>query len=150
VGIARTYVTARQDLIAYRSYLYRATRPGMPVMRALFLAYPEDPRVSDMWDEYLYGRDLLVAPVVTAEATSRTVYLPAGCWLDYKDKRPFRGGEQASSNTSIAARLRRYRRALHVWSGGPSQPLVRRESTGRRRRRSVAKSDGGRTSFFSS
>ena len=88
IDIAREYATAHHDLIPYtRSYTYEATRTGMPVMRALAFAYPDDTSLYDTWDEYLFGRDILVAPVTSAGATSRNVYLPAGDWMDYNDKR---------------------------------------------------------------
>ncbi|MET0683513.1 MAG: TIM-barrel domain-containing protein [Casimicrobiaceae bacterium] len=75
------------DLIPYtRSLVYHATQYGMPVMRMLPLVYPDDPTVADMFNEYLYGDALLVAPIFTANATSRSVYLPAGNWIDYNDK----------------------------------------------------------------
>jgi alpha-D-xyloside xylohydrolase len=87
VHIAQTYVNAHHDLIPYtRSYLYQSTRTGMPVMRALIFSYPSDESLADRWDEYLYGSEILVAPVTVAQATDRQVYLPAGRWLDYNDK----------------------------------------------------------------
>jgi alpha-glucosidase (family GH31 glycosyl hydrolase) len=77
----------KHDLIPYlRSELYIANRTGMPVMRPLVLAYPDDPSVGDMSDEYLYGSELLVAPVLEKGARDRDVYLPAGRWLDYRTK----------------------------------------------------------------
>jgi len=93
VGIARTYVSMHHDLIPYsRSYLYQATQTGMPVMRSLIFGYPDEKSFSDTWDEYLYGNEILVAPVTTAGATSRNVTLPAGRWLNYNDKRTVHGG----------------------------------------------------------
>jgi alpha-D-xyloside xylohydrolase len=87
VRIAQTYVNAHHDLIPYtRSFLYQATRTGMPVMRALVFSFPSDDNLSDMWNEYLFGREILVAPVTVANATERKVYLPAGRWFDYNDK----------------------------------------------------------------
>jgi alpha-D-xyloside xylohydrolase len=87
-GIAKTYVSAHHDLIPYtRSYLYQATQTGMPVMRPLIFAYPDQASFSDTWDEYLYGENLLVAPVTTAGATSRSVALPVGRWMNYNDRR---------------------------------------------------------------
>jgi len=72
--------------------MYQATETGMPIMRALILAYPDDERLGDMWDEYLYGDALLVAPVTAAQTTERSVYLPAGRWMNYDDKRTVYGG----------------------------------------------------------
>jgi alpha-D-xyloside xylohydrolase len=95
VDIARTHGAAHHDLIPYtRSYLYQATLTGIPVMRALVFSYPADEHVTDLWDEYLYGNELLVAPVIVAGATERKVYLPAGRWLDYNDKRTVYTGNQ--------------------------------------------------------
>ena len=88
VDIARTYATAHHDLIPYtRSFLYNATQSGMPVVRSLIFAYPDDKHLYETWDEYLFGSELLVAPVVTEGAANRKVYLPAGSWLNYNDKR---------------------------------------------------------------
>lgn len=87
VEITRSSATAHHDLIPYtRSTLYQATQTGMPVMRALAFAYPAEEGLSDLWDEYMYGSEILVAPVTTAAATSRDVYLPAGRWMNYNDK----------------------------------------------------------------
>jgi alpha-D-xyloside xylohydrolase len=69
-----------------RSMVYNATQTGWPVMRMLTFVYPNDASLVDAWDEYMYGDALLVAPVTTAGATSRSIYLPAGEWTDYNDK----------------------------------------------------------------
>lgn len=53
-----------------------ATASGLPAQRALFLHYPEDPETYAIQDQYLYGGDLLVAPIVEDGATRRRVYLP--------------------------------------------------------------------------
>jgi len=87
VDIARLQCEDHHDLIPYtKSCMYEAHQNGMPVMKQLIFAYPDDPNLYDMWDEYLYGPEILVAPVLTQGATSRTVYLPSGKWLDYNDK----------------------------------------------------------------
>src|SRR5438874_709032 len=56
---------------------------GLPPMRALWLHYPDDPEAVKLGDEYLWGRDILVAPVVTKGATERKLYLPEGEWYDF-------------------------------------------------------------------
>src|SRR5262245_5551631 len=63
-------------LIPYiKSYTYQATQTGIPVMRALFLEYPEDSSIYETSDAYAFGAELFVAPYVT-EGGSRTVYFP--------------------------------------------------------------------------
>ncbi len=59
-----------------------ASLTGLPVQRPLFLHFEDDPRAYDSQTVYLYGPDLLVAPVIAAGAVSWTVYLPAGAdWV---------------------------------------------------------------------
>jgi alpha-D-xyloside xylohydrolase len=91
--IARIYCRTHHELIPYvRSHLYAATRTGLGVIRPLHVMFPDDANVLDMWDEYMYGNALLVAPVVQAGATGRSVYLPVATgtdnrpWLNYNDK----------------------------------------------------------------
>ena len=55
----------------------------MPIMRHLALAYPEDERSGTREDEYLFGPDLLAAPVIEPGATERDLYLPPGRWIDF-------------------------------------------------------------------
>jgi len=58
----------------------QADRTGVPVTRPLYLAYPNDPQAALQDQEWLLGPDVLVAPVVTQGANSRSVYFPEGCW----------------------------------------------------------------------
>jgi len=53
-----------------------------PLMKPLAMVYPEDVNTYSMWDEYLFGNTLLVAPVVS-ESKERAVYLPEGKWIDF-------------------------------------------------------------------
>jgi alpha-glucosidase len=68
-------------------YIYaafvRASETGAPVQRPLVFDHQHDAAVRDIDDEYLFGPDLLVAPVVAAGQTARQVYLPAGDWYDW-------------------------------------------------------------------
>jgi alpha-glucosidase/alpha-D-xyloside xylohydrolase len=82
--ICRKYLELRYRMLPY---LYSTVREcattGMPIMRAFWLHFPDDPKAVACPDEYLFGKNLLVAPVVEKGATSRTVYLPRGVWYDY-------------------------------------------------------------------
>jgi alpha-glucosidase/alpha-D-xyloside xylohydrolase len=82
--IARKYLELRYRLLPYNYSLAReAADTGLPMMRALWLHYPNDPEAVKLGSEYLWGRDLLVAPVLEQGAKSRRVYLPEGDWLDW-------------------------------------------------------------------
>ena len=103
VQIAQRYTMDHHDMIPYtRSEMYHATQTGMPIVRSLVFQYPDDQKVSDMWDEYMFGDSLLVAPVVNAGETSRSVYLPAGNWLDYNDgKTLYHGGDTITAEAPL-------------------------------------------------
>lgn len=91
--ICRRYLELRYGLLPYNYTLLReACDSGLPPMRALWLHYPDDPEAVRLGDEYLWGRDLLVAPVVTKGATSRRLYLPAGLWYDWWSGERAKGG----------------------------------------------------------
>jgi alpha-glucosidase len=80
----KKYDSLRYRLLPYiYTYAYEMYRTGMPLMRALVLNYQNDENVYEIGDEYLFGNDLLVCPVTTKGAQTRTVYLPEGGWFDY-------------------------------------------------------------------
>lgn len=84
LDIYRYYAHLRMNLLPY---IYReamnASRSGEPMMRPLFIDYPDDPHAYDVEDEYLFGRDLLVAPITEESCSARDVYLPEGEWIDF-------------------------------------------------------------------
>ncbi|MBW3553744.1 MAG: DUF5110 domain-containing protein [Gemmatimonadetes bacterium] len=82
--VARKYAELRYRLLPYTYTLaWEAHATGMPLMRAMWLHHPTDPRAAALGDQYLWGRDLLVAPVYREGATQREVYLPRGDWYDW-------------------------------------------------------------------
>lgn len=82
--ICRDYLNLRYQLMPYTYSITReACDTGLPLMRALWLHYPDDPDAARRKDEYLWGRDLLVAPVTERGAVQREVYLPPGDWYDW-------------------------------------------------------------------
>ncbi|MEN3331605.1 MAG: alpha-D-xyloside xylohydrolase [Blastocatellia bacterium] len=64
---------------------------GYPMLRTLFFEYPEDPTSWLIDDQYMFGSDLLVAPLIES-SNSRKVYLPPGAWIDYQSGKLYRGG----------------------------------------------------------
>jgi alpha-glucosidase/alpha-D-xyloside xylohydrolase len=95
--ICRKYLELRYRLMPYTYSAVRETsQTGMPVMRALWLHYPDDPAAVGRGDEYLWGRDILVAPVTDKGATSRNLYLPRGGWFDLWTEKPLDGGREVA------------------------------------------------------
>lgn len=68
------------------------TEKGLPMLRALFVEFPDDPGAWKVDDEYLFGSQILVAPLLESGMTSRTVYLPEGKWIDYQTEKVYEGG----------------------------------------------------------
>jgi alpha-glucosidase (family GH31 glycosyl hydrolase) len=93
--ICKKYLELRYQLMPY---LYSAVKEtcetGIPIIRALWLHYPTDASAVMRGDEYLYGRDILVAPVVERGATSRSLYLPHGLWYDLWTRERVEGGRE--------------------------------------------------------
>lgn len=76
-------------------YIYaqakHSSENGLPMMRALFVEYPDDAGSWLVDDEYLFGQDMLVAPLFE-NVTSRDVYLPGGKWIDYQSRKVYEKG----------------------------------------------------------
>ncbi len=92
--ICKKYMEKREQMRSYtRDVMKEAHEKGTPVMRTLFYMYPDDPACWEVEDEYFYGPDLLVAPVLYAGQTSRKVYLPKGeTWISQADGKKYAGG----------------------------------------------------------
>ncbi|BCU79715.1 TIM-barrel domain-containing protein [Luteolibacter sp. LG18] len=95
--LVRRYAELRYRLLSYNyTAAWQARDGGLPMMRALWLHYPEDPKARGIGNEYLWGGDLLVAPVFQKGATSRDVYLPVGKWHDFWSGEIVDGGRTVS------------------------------------------------------
>lgn len=87
----------KYDSLRYRlqpylySYAWQQYKTGMPLMRGLVLHYQDDRNVHDIGDQYLLGDNLMVCPVTTKGAQTRTVYLPEGNWFDYWTGKSYTG-----------------------------------------------------------
>ena len=101
--ILEKYLRLRYQLLPYTySLAYGSYQTGAPFMRALFMDFPDDPNVTDIPDEYMFGPALLVAPVTEQGATNRKVYLPAGSdWYNYWTNERFKGGQTITTASPI-------------------------------------------------
>lgn len=101
--VIKKYDELRYQLMPYTYTLaWEARNFGLPLMRALWLHYPEDEKAKGLGTEYLWGRDLLVAPVFQKGATSREVYLPAGEWYDWWTGRKEPGGRTITRQVDLS------------------------------------------------
>jgi alpha-glucosidase len=90
--INRESINLRYHLLPYiYTAFWEASETGVPIMRPLLLEYPDDWTAVDTNDEYLFGNDLLVAPVTKDADIDRPVYLPKGTWYDYWTDRRYVG-----------------------------------------------------------
>ena len=101
--IAKKYAELRYQLLPYTYTLaWEARDAGLPLMRAMWLHYPDDVRARGLGTQFMWGRDLLVAPVFTKGATSREVYLPAGDWYDWWTGVKTAGGQTVTRPVDLA------------------------------------------------
>ena len=92
MNVFRESDNLRYQLMPYiYSQAKHSSENGLPMVRALFVEHPEDAGTWLVDDEYLFGEDLLVAPLFESGNT-RDVYLPAGEWIDYQSGKTYQGG----------------------------------------------------------
>ncbi|MBR6157623.1 MAG: family 31 glucosidase, partial [Lachnospiraceae bacterium] len=101
--ILSEYLFIRERLRPYvRECMERAHTKGEPVMRPLYFDFPEDKNTLTIEDAYMFGPDLLVAPVMEEGVTVRSVYLPAGTiWKECSTGKVFDGGQTVTANAPL-------------------------------------------------
>lgn len=100
--VARKYAELRYQLLPYTYTLaWEARDAGLPLMRAMWLQYPDDVKARGIGNQFMWGRDLLVAPVFTKGATSREVYLPKGEWYDWWNNTKATGAQSISRDVDL-------------------------------------------------
>jgi alpha-glucosidase/alpha-D-xyloside xylohydrolase len=118
--ILKKYLELRYRMLPY---IYTAAREctetGLPLMRALWLHHPDDPQAVARGDQFLWGRDILVSPVVEKGATSRKLYLPRGTWFDFWTNERLDGGREIDRPVDLETT------PLHVRAGAviPTGPI---------------------------
>ena len=93
----RRWAAFHSSLLPYfETYALEASRTGIPIIRHTVLEFPDDPRSATAEYQYLLGRELLIAPVVQAGQTLRTLYLPKGEWVNFWNGDVLTGGQDVT------------------------------------------------------
>jgi alpha-glucosidase (family GH31 glycosyl hydrolase) len=127
--IVRKYLELRYRLLPYKySTAKECAETGLPMIRALWLHYPDDSTAVSCGDQFLWGRDILVSPVVEKGATSRKLYLPRGQWIDFWTGQRIDGGREIVREVDLETM------PLHVRAGaiipmGPVKEYVEQQMT---------------------
>lgn len=104
LDLYRHYAQVHTDLFPYiYTHANLASKTGVPIVRALAFAYPEDPSIWNPLNElqYLFGKDLLVSPVYSGHSEIWSAYLPAGGWRDFWTGQPYYGGQEITLQTAV-------------------------------------------------
>ena len=118
--VTKKYTELHYQLLPYTYTLaWEARSKGMPLMRAMWLHYPDDPKVKNMGSQYMWGRDMLIAPVFEKGATTRNVYLPKGDWYDWWT------GERQSGQQTVTKKVDLATMPIYVRAGAviPFDPI---------------------------
>lgn len=105
-GFVKSFREAAEMKYKLMPYVYaqakKCTETGLPMVRALFVEFPEDPGAWLVEDAYIFGSDIYVAPLMSSE-TSRNVYLPGGKWIDYQSGKIYSKGWNNIESGNIPA-----------------------------------------------
>ncbi|HEX5461127.1 MAG TPA: TIM-barrel domain-containing protein [Steroidobacteraceae bacterium] len=103
VALMRKYFTLRTQLIPYiYTYSWQAHERALPLLRPLYLQWPDLDQAYRHFHEYYFGEQMLVAPVLDASG-ERTVYLPPGRWMDFFGSKHYQGGTTFSAHYAVDA-----------------------------------------------
>lgn len=92
--VIKKYIELRYQWLPQLYTLFaEAHKRGIPVMRPLFLEYPEDVKTYNINDQFLVGENTLIAPIMHPSADHRAVYFPEGLWVDYWTDRVLAGNQ---------------------------------------------------------
>ncbi len=100
--ILKKLIEVRERLRPYiHKYANEASKTGAPIMRPMFFEYPEDKICYALGTQYMFGEDILFAPIVKQGETERDVYLPQGEWVNINDKQVYSGGKYITAKASL-------------------------------------------------
>jgi len=94
LNVFRKMVEMRYRLMPYIfSQATIAAKNGWPMLKVMFLNYPDDPTTWNLEDQFLFGEDILIAPMMEENMIARNVYLPKGKWINYQTKEVYEGSQ---------------------------------------------------------
>lgn len=100
--ILKRFIKLRYQMLPYNYTLsWQNTTKGTPITRPLFFAEPENEAVSNIANTYLWGPNMLVAPILEKGQTQRKLYLPQGLWYDFFTDKKFEGGQWIDKPVNI-------------------------------------------------
>lgn len=102
--ICKKYLELREKMLPYvKRLMEQAHEKGTPVMRPLFYDFPEDGKCWEIEDEYMFGPEILVAPILYEKQRERKLYLPVGEWRSLHDGKVYAGGADIVCDAPIDA-----------------------------------------------
>jgi alpha-D-xyloside xylohydrolase len=100
--IMEEQIKLRESLVPYiEKVMKEASENGSPAMRTMFYEFPKDEKCWELKDQYMFGSEYLVAPILKAGLTSRDVYLPAGKWENIHTGEVVEGGKTITCDAPI-------------------------------------------------
>ena len=117
--VLKKLIETRIKLRDYTLSLARdAHENGAPMMRPLFFEFPQDEQCYTIWDEYMYGSDILFAPIYNEGQTARQVYLPNGEWIRVGDsdsgRTVYAGGQTVEVKADVSEYIAFVRKGAEV------------------------------------
>ncbi len=102
IDVYRYYAKLRMAMLPYIvSEAEKCVATGVPMMRALWVEFPQDEKAGAIYDQYMFGDDLMVAPVVEEGKTERSVYVPEGTWKNIFTGERFTGGKTYQMSAEV-------------------------------------------------
>jgi alpha-D-xyloside xylohydrolase len=100
--VLKKLIEVRERMKPYtQKYMDIASKTGKPIMRPMFFDYHQDEICYTLEEQYMYGEDILVAPIVDQGQVERMVYLPAGSWVNVMDRKILQGGQFIKCHAEI-------------------------------------------------
>jgi alpha-D-xyloside xylohydrolase len=100
--VLASYIHLRERMKPYiLACAKRTSETGEPIMRPMFFDFPEDAKCYELDDQYMFGPDILFAPIMDTKVTERQVYLPAGKWVRTSDKSVVEGGKTITCHAEL-------------------------------------------------